>query len=168
MNRILTPFSLLMIRTLLSQAKSQFRHVRPGEITAAERLFYIIVPWSYQLFTEVTIHRRASSQEYYNILQNIRERSGWYQHSQYTNFHKNSQQSFSPNTVLVPIHPLPSGEWQPNPQGHSVYLGREGVCRKPANWMNTLPPGLDFSLGANDCQRTNLIKISFSPNSKAR
>lgn len=95
MKRVMTPLSLLglELKTSINQAKLQFRHARPQEITAAAGSLCVTVPWSYRLFAKVTIQRKASSGQYCNILQqNIRECSGWYQHSQYMNFHKNPQQ----------------------------------------------------------------------------
>lgn len=69
-----------------------------------------------------------------------------------------SSKSFPPNSVLVQIHPLPSGELAAKFLGPFSLLGIWGGVQKTKTWMNTLSHGLDFSLGVNDCNTTILVR----------
>lgn len=84
-----------------------------------------------------------------------------------------SSESFSPDTVLLQIHPLPSGKpparfWRP-----FSLLGTRGGVQKTKTWMNTFSQGLDPAPPPTPpqgtaCNRNNLIKTPMSQNSKTR
>lgn len=94
MNMMITPVSLLVLKTSLNQTKSQLRRACQQEIIAAERLlFYITSALVLSALHKSNHPKKPSSHGYCIILQqNIRECSGCYQHSQYMNFNKNFQQ----------------------------------------------------------------------------
>lgn len=115
-------------------------------------VFYITSSWPYQLISKVNHSKQGFFflKEYLRILkQNIRECSGTVNIQITGTSLRISSKSFSLNTVLVQIHPLPSGEQQAKFLGPLNLLEVWGGVQETDAWMHA-PLRPAFFSGAND------------------
>lgn len=140
MNRVITLLFCSLLKTSLNQTEPQLWHARPQK----SLLLNVVVlynRWPGLTSTSKKLPPKTSflhkntlkfcSRTAENVLGIINIQRTW------TSV-RISSKSFSLNTVLLQIHPLPSGKWQAKFLGPFNLLGAWGGVLKTNIWINTL------------------------------